>query len=144
MMARVLVVEDEVSIQVLVCNLLKRKGFEVAVTSTGEGALLYLHEGKVFDMVLTDIQLPGMDGVALIEFIKRAYPATLVIAMSAYPDRLEEAVQRGADSYLKKPFSYEEFMATLGATLARVATYAFTPQVIVAEAEEKRAALPRP
>jgi DNA-binding NtrC family response regulator len=116
-MERVLVVEDENPIRLLLSTILRQKGFAVVTSVTAEEALEHLQQEEEFQLVITDIQLPGINGLDLMEWVKRHFPALPVIVISAYAHRLAEAGQRGADNQLKKPFSYRELVDMVDATL---------------------------
>lgn len=82
---------------------------EVLTAASGEEALQKLESGP-FDLVITDIAMPGMDGLELLQYIKRKYPATKVIVITAYgsDERQERAYQLGAEKYIEKPFDIKE------------------------------------
>lgn len=82
---------------------------EVVTASSGEEALKRLTEAQ-YDLVITDVAMPGISGLELLSDIKARYPATRVVVITAYgsDEREEEARQLGADSYLEKPFELRE------------------------------------
>ena len=82
---------------------------EVLTAATAEEALQKLETGP-FDLVITDIAMPGMDGLELLHWIKRKYPQTKVIVITAYgsDERQERAYQLGAERYIEKPFDIKE------------------------------------
>lgn len=106
---RVLVVDDEVEI----CNLLSREltryNYEVATAHTGEEALQKIAE-TTFHVVLSDLKMPGMGGVAFIRALKKVSPETEVIVVTAYGsmDSVMECFREGAFDYILKPFSIVE------------------------------------
>jgi len=103
----ILVVDDEGPIREVCRRTLAELGFEVQAAGTGEKALARLRE-RDFDLVLTDIRMPGaVDGVRLLEEVKRRCPCTDVVLMTGCPtlDTAIEALQQGAADYLLKPFS---------------------------------------
>src|SRR5579871_4842921 len=104
----VLVVEDEKNILLLLTTILK--GIQLDTTTAPDGlvALDFLRNGHHFDLVITDIQLPKLDGIQLMATIKRDHQHVPVLVISAYQDRLQEARQAGADHSLKKPFSRQQ------------------------------------
>lgn len=104
--ARVLVVDDEPSI----CNLVKRGLSRAGIEATSEGdpeSALELLKSSPIDVVLTDIRMPGMDGLTLLRRIKTVRPACEVIVMTAHSSdhTAQEASRFGALDYLRKPFS---------------------------------------
>jgi DNA-binding NtrC family response regulator len=109
MKGTILVVDDERSIRVGLKGLLAKEGYEVAIAESGSEALRFL-DGQPFDLVLTDLRMPGLDGVSLLKKIKEQYPDTLVVMMTAYGSEkiAVEAMKAGAHDYIVKPFDNEE------------------------------------
>ena len=102
---RILVVDDEADVRLLLAREISDRGHEVVAAADSTQAMEEIGRGD-FDVVLTDIRMPGMDGMALTEWIKRTRPDTEVIVMTGYGS-LESAntgVQVGAFDYLQKPF----------------------------------------
>jgi two-component system response regulator AtoC len=113
-MRRVLVVDDEESLRVVVRSFLKRDGYEVEVAS-GVGEALPLIESFGPDFIVTDVRMPKLGGLDLLATLKaKGNPAT-VIVMSAYGnvDLAIEAIKAGAYDYIQKPFKAEELLLTL-------------------------------
>jgi DNA-binding NtrC family response regulator len=100
----VLVVDDEPLIRATLAEFLAQEGFAVTAAATGEEALVLAHE-RCFDVALCDVQLPGMDGVELLERLLKISPQTFVLLVTAYAtvENAVEAFQRGAHDYLMKP-----------------------------------------
>ncbi len=117
---RILVVDDQSRFRKPVANALRSRGHEVAVAGTAEEGGLIAQE-EDFDVVLTDVRLPGMDGIELLETLKRQSPDTEVIVMTGF-GTIEDAVaamQRGAHNYLSKPFDSQALQEAVDAALAR-------------------------
>lgn len=97
------------------------RGFTVTACENGTQALVALHQGG-FDLLLLDIMLPGVDGLSLLDELRRqqAVPVMLMSALGAEQDRIS-GFTRGADDYLPKPFSLAELDARVDALLRRVA-----------------------
>jgi two-component system response regulator AtoC len=113
-MRRVLVVDDEENIRVVLRALLKKNGYEVEVAEGGEAGLAAL-EAFDPDVILTDVRMPRMGGLDLIDALKaKQHPAT-VIVMSAYGnvDLAIEAMKAGAYDYVSKPFKPDEIVLAL-------------------------------
>jgi two-component system, NtrC family, response regulator AtoC len=113
-MRRVLVVDDEENIRLVLRTLLKKHGYEVEVADSGEAALALV---DVFgpDVILTDVRMPKMGGLDLLATLKaKQHPAT-VIVMSAYGnvDLALEAMKAGAYDYVGKPFKPDEVVLAL-------------------------------
>jgi DNA-binding NtrC family response regulator len=114
MSARVLIVDDEKDILKALEFLLRAEGYSVSKAQSGEEALdLFKKEG--FDVVLTDLKMPGMDGLALLDEIKKASPDAPVVFMTAYGtvESAVEAMKKGAADYIVKPFINEDIRMTL-------------------------------
>jgi two-component system, NtrC family, response regulator AtoC len=113
-MRRVLVVDDEENIRLVLRTLLKKHGYEVEVADSGESALAMVDTFGP-DVILTDVRMPKMGGLDLIATLKaKQHPAT-VIVMSAYGnfDLALEAMKAGAYDYVGKPFKPEEIVLAL-------------------------------
>ena len=110
----VLVVDDEELTLRTISRGLREEGFEVFTAATGEEALKIFTDEKP-DLTLLDIVLPGIDGVEVLRRLKQAYPAAIILMMSAYHmvDRAVEAMKAGAFDYLIKPFHLADMIATL-------------------------------
>ncbi|NRA95293.1 MAG: sigma-54-dependent Fis family transcriptional regulator, partial [Planctomycetes bacterium] len=111
---RVLVVDDEESMRHFLVRALERQGCEVTVVGNGSEALEALAAGA-FDVMVTDIRMPGMDGRELFAKARECAPGTLTVLMTAYGSIKDAiaALEQGAESYLAKPFETDEFLATV-------------------------------
>jgi DNA-binding NtrC family response regulator len=115
--ARLLVVDDEPNMCRSLAILLREEGrYEVATAASGREAL-----GKLdrIDLVITDLSMPGMDGLELLRKIKETAPETQVVLMTAYStvQSAVDAMKSGAFEYLLKPFANEELLAVCGQAL---------------------------
>jgi two-component system response regulator AtoC len=113
-MRRILVVDDEENIRLVLRTLLKKHGFDVEVADSGEAALGLL-EAFDPDVILTDVRMPRMGGLDLLATLRaKQHPAT-VIVMSAYGnvDLAIEAMKAGAYDYVSKPFKPDEIVLAL-------------------------------
>ncbi|WP_233562019.1 sigma-54-dependent transcriptional regulator, partial [Sorangium cellulosum] len=113
-MRRVLVVDDEENLRLVVRTFLKRDGYEVEAVSSGEEALAMV-ETFGPDVILTDVRMPRMGGLDLLATLKAKGNEATVIVMSAYGniDLAIEAMKAGAYDYIQKPFKAEEVLLTL-------------------------------
>ena len=104
--ANILVVDDEESIRAFVVDALAEAGHRVAQASDGEAALALLAANS-FDVVLTDLKMPRIDGSALLRQIRQDYPETEVILLTAHGSvaGAVDAMRHGAFDYLQKPVS---------------------------------------
>jgi two-component system cell cycle response regulator DivK len=121
-MAKVLVVEDNPANMKLAVFLLESVGHAVLGATNAEAGLTLAREQQP-DLILMDIQLPGMDGLAALELLKRdgGTRGIPVIALTALAMKGDEARIRaaGCDGYIAKPIRYQEFLATIAAHLVR-------------------------
>jgi two-component system, NtrC family, response regulator len=101
----ILIVDDEKNYPAILSAVLEDEGHETLTANSGQEALKILDHSDV-DLVLTDMKMPGMDGIALLEKIKSRDPDLPVIMMTAHGtvDKAVEAMQKGAYSYILKPF----------------------------------------
>jgi two-component system, cell cycle response regulator CpdR len=121
-MARVLLAEDEESVRLLVARALSQDGHEVVATVDGAEALDTLqNEHGRFDLLLTDIKMPVMDGLALALSAARDYPNLPIVLMTGYADQRERA--SGLDSLIvdviTKPFTLAELKLSIAAALPK-------------------------
>ena len=121
-MATILVVDDEPSMRLVLSEHLRRAGHQITTADNGETAL-QLMAGSSFDIVITDIIMPGKEGVETIRDVRRLYPATKIIAISGggrYDPGdfyLEMAQKLGANVSLAKPFSQAELLDAVSRVL---------------------------
>jgi DNA-binding NtrC family response regulator len=106
---RLLIVEDETTLRDSLKRVFLRDGYETDVIGTAEEALKILEEG-VYDLILTDILLPGMNGIDFLAEVRRRLPSQLVIVMTAYAstETAIGALRTGAYDYIIKPIIHEE------------------------------------
>lgn len=117
---RVLIVDDEAAIRRALHNTLEGMGFEVDDAATGEDALLRVREAQ-FDVVLLDINMPGMGGIRTCREMRKSLPR-LGILMLTVRDREEDkvtALDAGADDYVTKPFNIRELAARIRSAVRR-------------------------
>jgi two-component system cell cycle response regulator DivK len=120
-MARILVVEDNPANMTLAIFLLERVNHTVLSAVDAEAGLT-LARSEHPDLILMDIQLPGMDGLQAIALLKqddatRGIPVIALTALAMKGDE-ERILAAGADGYIAKPLRYQEFLATIAAQLA--------------------------
>jgi DNA-binding NtrC family response regulator len=114
-----LVVDDEPLIRDTLAEFLRQEGFAVTACATGEEALALATEQR-FDVALCDVQLPGMDGVELLQRLLKVSPQTFVLLITAYGtvENAVEAFQSGAHGYLMKPILLHEVLGKIRHLLA--------------------------
>src|SRR5499433_3934818 len=110
---RILVVDDEEAIREIVSSMLHNAGYETRQASSGVEALSVINSGESFDLMLSDLMMPEMDGIALLERAKEKYPDMPVIMVTAVHDISVAlaAIRNGAYDYLLKPFEREQLLA---------------------------------
>jgi two-component system response regulator AtoC len=113
-MRRVLVVDDEENLRHMLQILLRREGYDAVGASSVEGALTEV-ERQPFDIIITDLRMPGRNGLDLVDEIRRRKLDTTVVVMTAYGSKeiAIEAMKRGAYDYLSKPFEADEVVLLL-------------------------------
>ncbi|MEW6202109.1 MAG: sigma-54 dependent transcriptional regulator [bacterium] len=110
----ILVVDDKESVRNLLASHLKEEGFNVEAAASGEEALERF-SGAIYDVVITDMRMPGMDGMEVIRAVREISPDTVIVVITAYAE-MENAIaamKLGAYEYLKKPFKLEEVQAAV-------------------------------
>jgi DNA-binding NtrC family response regulator len=112
--ANILIVDDEVLIRETLAEYLGQEGFTVTTCADGESAL-ELAAGRRFDVALCDVQLPGIDGIELLERLLKLTPQTFVLLITAYAtvENAIQAFQRGAYDYLMKPIVLDEVLGKI-------------------------------
>jgi two-component system response regulator PilR (NtrC family) len=112
MKTRILVVDDERSMREMLCILLEREGYEAVESKNAEEAL-QLFETSLFDLVISDIQMPGLNGIELLGRIKRVAPEVPVLMITAFAtaEQAVDAIKLGAFHYFTKPFNNDEIRA---------------------------------
>ena len=111
---KLLVVEDDPKLREAMVDTLMLKGHEVSEAGNGIDAMAIVRNRNL-DLVLSDINMPGMDGLELLQAVKAEHPWLPVVLMTAYGDvgQAVKAMQRGANDYLMKPFELQELEAIL-------------------------------
>ena len=110
-METILIVDDEKNYLTILSALLEDEGFEV-LTAPGGSEALEVYKSSDLDLILTDMKMPKMDGIELLENIKENDPDLPVIMMTAHGtvDKAVEAMQKGAYTYVLKPFDNERLI----------------------------------
>ncbi len=116
----ILAVDDSASMRQMVGVTLRSAGYQVVEATDGQEALEYAREHAV-DLVLTDVNMPRMDGIRLVSEL-RALPSyrltpLLLLTTESSPERKQEGKQAGATGWMVKPFSPDQLLATLSRVL---------------------------
>lgn len=105
MSEKVLIVDDQYGIRILLNEVLQKEGYDTYQAANGLQALEIVQE-NVPDLILLDMKIPGMDGIEILKRVKALYPGMKVIIMTAYGelDMIQEAMDLGAITHFAKPF----------------------------------------
>ena len=116
----ILVVDDETAIRDLISEVLNIAGFQVTTSADGLDALNQIRRSK-FDLILLDVNLPKVDGCAILEKVREGAPTQPIIMLSARTDKddVTHGLRLGADDYVRKPFSVEELVLRVENRLKR-------------------------
>jgi len=118
-METILIVDDEKNYPPILAAVMEEEGFEPLMANSGEEALTILKHSDV-DLVLTDMKMPSMDGIELLENVKKKDPELPVIMMTAHGtvEKAVEAMQKGAYSYIMKPFDNDSLIIYVNKAIA--------------------------
>jgi two-component system cell cycle response regulator CpdR len=119
-MPRVLIVDDEESMRMLVARAIAMDGHDIATAEDGAEALEILSEQGAFDLLLTDIQMPVMDGIALALAAARDFPDLTILLMTGFADQRERASGLNAIAHdvITKPFTVADIRTAVADALA--------------------------
>jgi DNA-binding NtrC family response regulator len=112
----ILILDDDIEFLRALHFALSSEGYTVAGASNPGAAMQYVVGGRQrFDVLITDVQMLGIDGLRVLELVKQAFPDIAVIVVSAFgrPDIREQATRRGAFAYLDKPFDKQQIIAVI-------------------------------
>jgi CheY-like chemotaxis protein len=115
-MPNILVVDDNIEFLRALTTFLGKRGFVVAGAANPAAVIDYLtNDHKRFDLVITDLSMPQMDGMAVLRKLKTEFPKLPVIILSAYgtADTQQQALRAGAFAYLSKPLDKDQFLSVV-------------------------------
>lgn len=120
---QILVVDDDKALAQTIAESLERRGHECTVATTGKAGAAKIEQNE-FDVVLTDLRMADVDGLAIVEKVKQRLPDAEVFVITGYADvkTAVEAMKRGASHYLQKPLDLAELRAVVDQSAARVRT----------------------
>uniref|UniRef100_A0A7C9JD27 DNA-binding response regulator n=1 Tax=Muribaculaceae bacterium Z82 TaxID=2304548 RepID=A0A7C9JD27_9BACT len=116
----ILVVEDDERLSLALAHILREAGYDVDEARTGKDGLSWAESG-IYDVIILDVMLPGMDGFAVVSQLRRAgvdTPVLMLTARDSVPDKIT-GLDSGADDYMTKPFAPAELLAHLRALTRR-------------------------
>ncbi|HOS97439.1 MAG TPA: sigma-54 dependent transcriptional regulator [Deltaproteobacteria bacterium] len=118
-MAHILIVEDDINLGQVIFQELKRHNHEVELVENAEAALVRVNK-YIYDLMLTDLKLPGIDGIELLKKVKLANPTTIVLVMTGYAsvDTAVIAMKNGAQDFIQKPFGLHELVQKIDDALS--------------------------
>lgn len=120
-MSRILLIDDEAVIRQLMAEILESAGHEVTSAETAEAALVLLDDDNNFELVVSDVMMPGLSGLELLETVRArqaSLPVVLVTGAGTY-DTLSQALTRGAAGLVTKPFSHSELKSAVKRAVER-------------------------
>ena len=120
--AQILIVEDDRKMRLALREIMTNEGYTVDSVETGEAALERA-DGNGYDLVITDLKLPGIDGMDVLRAIRKSRPETSVVIITAYAtvDTAVEAMREGAEDYISKPFNLDEIRLIVSKVLEKKA-----------------------
>jgi DNA-binding NtrC family response regulator len=116
---KILVIDDESIVRTSCSRSLTPEGYEVKLSQNGADAMKMLEE-ESFDLVLTDLKMPDIDGIEVLKMIKHRWPQTEVIVVTGYQtvDTAVKSIKLGAFDYLEKPFTPDSLIAAVNNAMA--------------------------
>jgi two-component system response regulator PilR (NtrC family) len=120
MPSKILIVDDELSMREFLGILLDREGYRTDLADSAEAAIKLMESGS-YDLILSDVNMPGLDGLALLKRVKEVSPDTAVLMITAFStaEQAVEAMKFGAYDYIPKPFKVEEIKVLIGNALEK-------------------------
>src|SRR5829696_4799897 len=113
-----LIVDDESALRNVIAERLTEQGFQVTEADSGEKAIALINE-FAFDIVISDLRLPGIDGQHVIQAALERYPGIIAIVVTGYGTvkNAVDAIKRGATDFVAKPFQFDELLHVLRSAL---------------------------
>jgi two-component system response regulator PilR (NtrC family) len=119
-MSKILIVDDELSMRDFLAIMLKKEGHEIVAAKNGDAALKAI-QAEIFDLVITDVKMPGISGIEVLKTVKEISPETVVIMITAFAtaETAVEAMKLGAYDYIIKPFKIDELKLVVNNSLEK-------------------------
>ena len=114
-MKRMLIVDDEANMCTVLSMLFRDNGYDVATAGGGAEAIRRIEQGEVIDLIISDLKMPGVDGLGILDYLKetkRDIPLILITAYGTIPDAVQ-AVKKGAVDFITKPFNSDVIAHTV-------------------------------
>jgi DNA-binding NtrC family response regulator len=111
---RILVVDDEEALRIVLSSELEGEGYQVSNAADGQEAINILNKQE-FDLVLLDIKMPNVDGFEVLKFVKERWPKTKVVMLTGFAD-LKNAIESkklGAEDFISKPYDLVDLLTTV-------------------------------
>jgi two-component system cell cycle sensor histidine kinase/response regulator CckA len=106
---RILLVEDEISVRNVITRLLTKLGYEVLSAENADGGFAYFDSGDRFDLVVTDIVMPGLSGIQMADILKEKFPTQRFLFVSGYSSKeFGATLDAPPEPFLSKPFTIQE------------------------------------
>jgi DNA-binding NtrC family response regulator len=118
-MAQILIVDDEVDMLALLAMIITEKTNHMATTTNNPLEVLKLIKEGAFDLLIADLKMPGMDGMELIDEVRKIDKSIPILIITAYGsiESAEEAIHKGAYDYITKPFRKEQILIAINRAL---------------------------
>ncbi|MGE5173412.1 MAG: sigma-54-dependent transcriptional regulator [Betaproteobacteria bacterium] len=119
-MSKILVVDDEQSMRDFLAIMFTKEGHDVVTAENGTNALKAV-QAEIFDLVLSDVKMPGVDGISVLKTVKEISPETVVVMITAFAtaETAVEAMKLGASDYIIKPFKVDELKLIINNSLEK-------------------------
>jgi DNA-binding NtrC family response regulator len=117
--SRILVVDDEDALRMVLSSELSSSGYDVTTASDGDEAITVI-QNKKFDLILLDIKMPKVDGFEVLKFAKKNFPQVKVIMLTGFAD-LKNAIEskkHGAEDFVSKPYDLVDLLTTIERVLS--------------------------
>jgi CheY-like chemotaxis protein len=116
---RILVVDDDPAVRAVTAEMLRQIGYGVAEAASGQAALDALARGEIYDLVIVDIAMSGLNGIETVRPARERWPGLRVLYVTGYADAAATGVQTGDDPLTRKPFRLSELTAEVSRALER-------------------------
>jgi CheY-like chemotaxis protein len=116
---RILVVDDDPAVRQVSAEMLREAGYDVLEAESGHAALAALGRGEIYDVLVVDVAMPGLNGVETVRQARQRWPALRVLYITGYADLAGPDVQLGSEPVLQKPFRLNHLTAAVRDVMTR-------------------------